>query len=127
MNLWINPVDIARRPLRSIGLALEHIDPVPAFRHMRTMKRETKFQRHIEAGNPLRGLDPRQVMNREIGLVDQTDDGFEPALVRNGERRIDAQAKLGQAYDVSQIKVFKLFIVWDVEEHGLDALAPWHT
>ena len=62
-------------------------------------------------------------MNREIGLLNQTDDGFEPALIRNSERCIDAQAKLGQAHDVGYIQVFKLFIVWDVEKDGLDTLA----
>jgi hypothetical protein len=66
-------------------------------------------------------------MNREIGSLDQADDGFEPTLIRNCKRRINAQAKLGQAYDISHIQVFKLFVVWDVEKDGIDTLATCHA
>jgi hypothetical protein len=34
MNLRVNPVNIAGRPLRSIGIALKNVDPVPAFRRV---------------------------------------------------------------------------------------------
>ena len=97
MNLWINSVDIAGRFLCPIGLALEDVDPVPAFCRVPAIESKTKFQWHIEAGDPLREIDPREVMNGRIGLRNQSDDGFEPALIRNSERCIDAQAKLGQA------------------------------
>lgn len=65
-------------------------------------------------------------MNRETGFFDQTDDGLEPALIRDGDRRIDAQAELSQAYDVSQIEVFKFAIVWDIEKDRLYTLATPH-
>ena len=58
MNLWINSVDIAGSLLCPIGLALEDVDPVPAFRHVRTIESKTKFHWHIEAGNPLREFNP---------------------------------------------------------------------
>ena len=58
MNLRINPVDVAGRSLCSIRLAFEDVDPVLAFCRVRTIESKTKFQRHIEAGNPLRKLVP---------------------------------------------------------------------
>ncbi|HEY1255124.1 MAG TPA: hypothetical protein VGF01_10120 [Terracidiphilus sp.] len=65
-------------------------------------------------------------MNGRIGLRYQSDDGFKPTLIRNSERCIDAQTKLGQTNNVGYIQVFKLFIVWDVEKDGLDTLATCH-
>jgi len=126
MDLRINPVDIAGGFLCPIGRALEDVDRMPASGRVRAIESKTKFHRHIEAGNPLRNFNPRKVMNRIIGLRNQTDDGFEPALIRNSERCIDVQAKLGQTYNVGNIQVFKLFIVWDVKKDGIDTLATCH-
>jgi hypothetical protein len=93
---------------------------------VRAIESKTKFHRHIEARYPLREFYPGEVVNGRIGLRYQSDDGFKPTLIRNSERCIDAQTKLGQTNNVGYIQVFKLFIVWDVEKDGLDTLATCH-
>lgn len=126
VNLWINSVDITGRFLCPIGLALEDVEPMPAFRCVRAIESETKFNRHIEAWYSLGEFYSREVMNGRIGLRNQIDDGFKPALIRNSESCIDAQTKLCQTYDVGNIQILKLTILWDVEKDGLDSLATCH-
>ncbi len=78
-----------------MGLALEHVNPMSAFCDARPIKRKAKLKRHVESGNPLRELDPGEVMYREVGLLDQIDDRPKAALARNSNGRINTQAKLG--------------------------------
>ena len=66
-------------------------------------------------------------MDRKIRLLEQVDDCFQPALVRNRKRGIDAKTKLGQPNDVGQIKVFERLVVRNVEKNGLDLSRPRHT
>jgi hypothetical protein len=39
----------------------------------------------------------------KIGLPDQADDRFQPALVRNRKGGVDAKTKLSQSYEIGKI------------------------
>jgi hypothetical protein len=103
MNLWINPVDVASGALCPITLALEDVNAVAAAGHSRSVKGEAQFDWHIESGNAAREFDAGQIVDGKIGLLDQVNNGFQSALVRNRKGGVDAKTKLSQADEVGKI------------------------
>lgn len=63
MNMRIDPIDIACRLLGSVWLAFEDVDLVLAASFVPSMESESKFQRHVESRNPLRGFSTGEVMD----------------------------------------------------------------
>ncbi len=127
MNLRVDPVDIASGSLRTVSPAFKDIDPVSTVRNVGAVQRQAKLYGHVEARDSLRQLNAREIVNRKVRLLDESDDGFEPALVWDREGCIYAQTKLGEADQVSQIQILERLIVRDVEEYRFYALAPCHT
>jgi len=49
-------------------------------------------------------------------LLDQPDDGFEAALIGNGKRSFDSEAKLRQADNIGEVEIFERLIIRDIEK-----------
>ena len=69
----------------------------------------------------MRQLDAGQIVDGEIGLLDQVDDRGQPSLVGNRQRGVDPKTKLGQTDDVRKIQILECRVVGDIEKDRLDA------
>jgi hypothetical protein len=92
VNLRIDAVHIAGRALRLKLFRVEDKNPVFRARDARPVKGQTELDRHIEPGKAMGQLDARQIVNGEIRFFDSFNDRLEPALIRNRESGVDAQA-----------------------------------
>lgn len=103
VDLRVNTVDITRRSQHPVGLLFKHENPVPAMSRVRTVERQAKFERHVKAGDPRCQFNSRKIVNRNVRLLNQPYNSFEPPLVRDGERCVDFQTELRKAYDVCEV------------------------
>lgn len=105
----------------AVSLALKNENTVPAVRHVRPIKSKTEFHGHVEPWNTARCFDPRQVVNRKLGFLDQFYDRAQPALIWNCKSSLDLKPELGQADNVGEVKILKDGVIRNIEENGLDA------
>ena len=127
MNLWINAINVAGRPLRSVCLALEDENTVAPLGGVGPIKRQPEFDGHIESWYAFRQFNSGQIVDREIRSFDKLDNRFQSSLIWNGKSCVHARSKLGQAHNIGQVQILELLVIGNIEEDGLNALHPRHV
>ena len=74
-----------------------------AFGDARSIQGDSEFKWHIEPRDAARGLDARQIMERNAGFLDQLEDHSQAILIRKAQRCRDIETELSEADDIGRI------------------------
>src|SRR5215469_1776496 len=123
VNIWIRSVQVAQRFRKTVRPGLEHEPFMPRTRAKRPIDCQPKLKGHVEARCwwrvPVK-LHSGQVVKRVAAFPNQLDDALEPTFAAgNLNSRARSQTKCAETGDKSQIEIFVVTVVGDVEESGL--------